>query len=197
MPPIVEPGKARPASPTATAPRPSSMEDHRTPPWQAGKRRWAGWPVVGIGAIALGAVSALNYYVSHEGSAPHAVAAQDLPVLAPATAPSDTAVAAATQGSMAPDMGRVETQRPAPKTVAAPDPLPQRAMPADPDPVPPPKPQTKPQPVPPIPPAPLPQPLPPAPQPQPTPAPQPQPQPITPPEPMPLPPAELPPASTQ
>ncbi len=35
-----------------------------TEPWQAGPRRWRGWPVLGIGAVALGLLVAMNRFQS-------------------------------------------------------------------------------------------------------------------------------------
>ena len=89
LPPNSDPA-ARPDLPPGAPLLIPNMEDRTMPPWESKPRRWAGWPVVGIGLIALGAEAALNFAVKHEGEAPHAVVAAAQSPAAAASAPAPT-----------------------------------------------------------------------------------------------------------
>lgn len=76
-------------------PRGSTIESLHTEPWQGGSRRWRGWPVMGIGAVALGLVAGMNHYLRR---APPAAPADVV-----AAAPQTTLPAPSIDRSTAPD----------------------------------------------------------------------------------------------
>lgn len=138
-----------------------------TEPWQAGPRRWRGWPVLGIGAVALGLLVAMNHFQSPAAPpAPAEVVAAARPA-APDTVPPAPSIDRSAPLDVAVDkpvdkpVGKSVTRpapAPAPQPMPRPPALPEPAAPSTSVPAP-----LAPPAVQPDPPQALPQPLPPAP----------------------------------